>query len=148
MRYLFGQESPLAGFLQLKSLPQQGIERLLRKLFNVCMLYCQVQAYIGQSFNGILFFGCEIQDEEVLGWAAHLLEETKGLVEVDRHSHLREVFTDRVFQDGPNADLHLRIFKERKFLSVWKGEWMGASRRLDDLTLFLFLLFKNRILKH
>ena len=88
MRYLFGQESPLAGFLQLKSLPQQGIERLLRKLFNVCMLYCQVQAYIGQSFNGILFFGCKIQDEEVLGWAAHLLEKTERLVKIDRHSDL------------------------------------------------------------
>jgi hypothetical protein len=56
MRYLFSYKFILPRLLKLKCLPKQRIERLLRKLLNVCMLHSQVQTYIGQSFNGVFFF--------------------------------------------------------------------------------------------
>jgi hypothetical protein len=145
MRYLFSYKFILPRLLKLKCLPEQRIERLLRKLLNVCMLHSQVQTYIGESFNGVFFFCSLIQYEKVLCRAAHLLEETEGLVEVDGDCDFREVFAYGVFQDCPYTNLHLGVFKEWQFLSVWEGEWMRPCC-LYDLSLFLF--FKYRILKH
>lgn len=109
------------------------------------VLHSQVDADISESFYGIFFFCGLVQDKKVLSGASHLLEETEGLVEVDWDCDLREVLPDRVLQDRPDADLHLRVFEEREFLSVREREWMRISSFYD---LALLLLFKYRILKH
>ena len=145
VRHLLRNELVLAGLLVLEGLTKEGVERLLREFFDVRVLDRQVDADVGQTLDGVRFFGRLVENEAVLGRTAHLLEETEGLVEVDWHRDLREVFPYGVFQHGPDADLHLRVFEEGQFLSHWEREWMRASYLYQ---LIAFLFFKERILEH
>ena len=55
-----------------------------------------------------------IYQVELLGGTGTLLEKTQRSIEIDRDSDLRDILPYRVFDDAPNADLNLGIFKERQ----------------------------------
>lgn len=113
---------------KLKCFPQERIKGLGGSPFADCQRCDHMNGHEGMSPDGVLFFGCEIEQVVVLHGLCTLLQETCWVVEVDGHGHSRKVFSDHVFDYGPDAGPRIRIFQPRQSRSL---QWFIRIARLD-----------------
>ena len=98
----------------LKSLTQKRVKGLCRRPFTYSQRRHYVNGDESVSANWILLFGGEIEQIIVLHRLSTLLEKTCGVIKVDGHSETRHIFTNHIFEDGPDAWTRVWIFQPRQ----------------------------------
>ena len=117
---------------ELVCLPKHRIERLGRVSLETCQVSDHICGHVGESLQRVFTLDGLLEQIHVLHGCRALLDDIRGVVEVDRDRHARQVFSDRVLDDRPDRDLDLWVLKVRKNVSCW---------RIELLLFFFFVIF-------
>ena len=80
------------------------------------MLDSTINPNESKSLDGVSLCYCSIKHVHVFSGLCTCLEDAQWLIEIDRHIHLRYVFSYRVLENFPHANLDFGIFKEWQYL--------------------------------
>lgn len=113
---LLCDELVLPGDHILESLSKQRVEGLRWKLLYVRMLYSTINPKESKPLDGVTLCYCSVKHVHVFSGLCTCLEDAQWLIEIYWDSHLRYVFSDRVLENLPHANLDFRVFKEWQHL--------------------------------
>ena len=102
----------------LKGLSKHWVEWFLSCSFKVVPENHAVNSDYSQPPDWILLCYSLIQEVKVLASSCLHLERTHRLIEVDRQTDLGQILPDGILDDGPHAELDLRVLKEWEALPL------------------------------
>ena len=91
-----------------------------------------------------------LKDAVVLHRLGTLLQKRSRVIEVDRHGQLGDVFADGVFDDGPDAHLHVWVFEPGQLHALTRFELFQGYfvAELGQSDCVLVIVDSRRLLTH
>ena len=88
-----------------------------------------------------------VKDVNVLHALCTLLQKASRIIEIDWCAHVREIFSNAVLQNRPQARPCLRVFQPRQCISLQRFLHIITVKRYDGTFKFIFMALKIRLIE-